>query len=158
MDLNGFDANEVEPQQSFEPLPAGWYTAEIIESKEKPTRKNPNNSYLELTLEIVEGEHKSRRLWERLNLNNDNQTAAQIAQRTLSSICHATGIMAPKNSEQLHYKKMAVRVIQKAGADGEVRNEIKQYKAVEGGQPIKAAPPKPSAPEKKAPPWQRKAG
>ena len=38
MDLQGFDANTVEPNTSFEPLPAGWYTCVITSSEEKPTK------------------------------------------------------------------------------------------------------------------------
>ena len=158
MDLNGYNAEDHEPTQSFEPIPAGWYVAEITKSEEKATRKNPNNSYLELELEIMEGEFKGRRLWARLNLNNDNEKAVEIAQRELSAICHAVGVLAPKNSEQLHYKKMAVRVTQKADQNGEMRNEVKGYRAIEGAAPAPTKPTAPTTPAKQAPPWQRKAG
>ena len=76
--LNGFDANEVEPTTTFEPLPAGKYLAAITESEMKPT-KSGSGSYLQLTFTILEGEYKNRVLWARLNLNNPNATAVKIA-------------------------------------------------------------------------------
>ena len=36
--LNGFDANEVDPATSFDPIPAGKYLAVIAESEMKATK------------------------------------------------------------------------------------------------------------------------
>ena len=38
MQLNGFNAAEVEPTTEYVPLPAGWYKAVVTESEEKPTK------------------------------------------------------------------------------------------------------------------------
>ena len=71
--LSGFDANRVEPSTDFDPLPAGKYLAVITDSEMKPTKAGTGN-YLELTFEIIEGQHKGRRAWARLNLINGNET------------------------------------------------------------------------------------
>ena len=47
MNLNGFDANTVDPQESRDPIPAGWYKCAITASEEKPT-KAMTGSYLQL--------------------------------------------------------------------------------------------------------------
>ena len=52
--LNGFDANHVEPTGNFEPIPAGKYQAAITESEMKPT-KNGGGSYLQVTFTITDG-------------------------------------------------------------------------------------------------------
>ena len=91
MELNGFNAATIEPAATYEPLPAGNYSAVIVESEEKPT-KAMTGSYLQLGLEIVEGQYAGRKLIDRLNLNNPNQIAVDIAQRTLSAICHARAL------------------------------------------------------------------
>ena len=96
-DLNGFNANEVEPSASFEALPAGKYLAAITDSEMKPT-KNGSGSYLQLTFTILEGDCKGRVVWARLNLVNPNQTAVKIAQSELSAVCRAAGVMTPKDS------------------------------------------------------------
>ena len=41
--LNGFDANQVEPTASFDPIPAGKYLAAITESEMKPTTMSTTN-------------------------------------------------------------------------------------------------------------------
>lgn len=151
MDLHGFDASTVEPQQSLEPLPAGWYRAVITDSLEKPT-KAQTGSYLQMTVEVIEGQHQGRKVFERLNLNNPNQTAVEIAQRTLSSICRAVGVMTPRNSADLHDKPFMVKVAVKPG-EGSYgpSNEIKEY-APQDKAPASDAPKAASS----TPPWKRK--
>jgi hypothetical protein len=150
MNLSGFDANTVEPTATYEPIPAGWYKAVFTASEEKPT-KAQTGSYLQLTAEVIEGEHRGRKLIERLNLNNPNSTAVEIAQRTLSAICRATGVMTPRDSSDLHDKPFMVQVKVKPG-DGNYgpSNEIGGYEAASGGAPT-AAPAASAA----TPPWKR---
>jgi hypothetical protein len=151
MDLHGFNAAEVEPNASYEPLPAGWYKAVITASEEKPT-KAQTGSYLQMTLEVIEGQHQGRKLIERLNLNNPNATAVEIAQRTLSGICRAVGILTPRTSYDLHDKPLMVKVKVKAG-EGQYgpSNEIVEY-----APPEKATAPAPAAASGGAtPPWKR---
>ena len=59
--LNGFNANEVDPALDFEPIPAGKYLAIISASEMKPT-KPCDGSYLELQFHVIEGEYKGRLL------------------------------------------------------------------------------------------------
>ena len=69
--LNGFDANNVDPATDFEPIPAGKYLAVITDSEMKPT-KSGSGHYLELTFQVIDGPFKNRLLWSRLNLDNPN--------------------------------------------------------------------------------------
>lgn len=139
MNLNGFDANSVEPNASMDPLPAGWYKAVFTASEEKPT-KAQTGSYLQLTAEVIEGEHHGRKIIERLNLNNPNSTAVEIAQRTLSGICRAIGVMTPRDSSDLHDKPFMVKVAVKPGSgDYGPNNEIKSYEGVRVGSAPAAA-------------------
>ena len=95
-----FDANSVEPS-NFDVFPAGKYLAQIIASEMRPT-KDGRGQYLFLELDILEGQFAGRKLFDRLNLVNDNPDTVDIATRTLSSICRATGQIQVKDSEQLH--------------------------------------------------------
>jgi hypothetical protein len=149
--LNGFNASEVEPTSSFEPLPAGKYLAAITESEMKPT-KNGGGSYLQLTFTILEGEHKDRVLWARLNLNNPNATTVKIARSELSAICRAVGIMQPRDSVELHNIPLRITVkLKKRDDNGELSNEIKGYepKSAAVGQPQQAPV------SDNTPPWKR---
>jgi hypothetical protein len=94
MDLTGFNALEIEPATLYEPLPADWYKVVITDTEEKPT-KAQTGSYLQLTIEVIEGNHAGRKVFDRLNLKNPNSVAVQIAQSSLSSICRAVGVNEP---------------------------------------------------------------
>lgn len=130
--LGGFDASQVEPTRAFEPVPAGKYVAVIVASEFKPT-KSGTGQYLELRLQIVDGEHKGRQFWERLNLQNPNPTAVENAKGTLSAICRAVGVMAPQDSAELHDHPIQIKIVCKKDAGtGEIRNEIKGYEKLGG--------------------------
>jgi hypothetical protein len=151
--LNGFNAAEVEPRSAFEPLPAGEYEAIIEESEEKPT-KDGRGSYLQLVVQVVAGDHKGRKLWARLNLNNPSQQAVEIARAELSAICRAVGVMNPQDSGELHNKPLVVAVKVRE-YQGEYQNEIKGWKSVRPNTAaIGGAAPKPAA-AKPAAPWKR---
>ena len=151
--LNGFNAAEVEPQSSMEPIPAGWYTCIITDSEFKPTKKG-NGEYLQLRLDVIDGENEGRVLFDRLNLSNPNQTAVDIAQRQLSAICRAIGVMTPQDSADLHDKPIKVKVkIRPAGNGYEASNEVSAYDSAEGaGAPTQQAAPASNAGKK---PWQK---
>ena len=149
-DLGSFDANQVEPNTDFEPIPAGKYVAIITESELKPT-KSGNGHYLELTFQIVEGEYANRNVWARLNLDNPNKQAVQIARGQLSAICRAVGVLQPKDSVELHNLPLVVHVKCKKRQDtDEISNEVKGFSRKEG-----TAPPVPQA-QDNTPPWARR--
>ena len=149
-DLRGFDANQVEPTAALDPIPAGKYPAVITESEMKPT-KTGAGSYLQLTFQIIDGDYKNRVLWARLNLDNPNATAVKIAQAELSAICRAVGVLAPRDSTELHNLPLVIHVRCKKRTDtGEISNEIRGYSKKE--QPAVSAAP---ATTNSTPPWKR---
>lgn len=128
--INNFDARQVEPMGEYSPVPAGDYTAVISSSEEKPTKDN-TGSYIEIWFEIIDGQQKGRKVVSRLNLNNKNQTAVDIAKRELSSICHAVNVLSPRDSSELHNLPMSIKVVVTPGTGNYgPGNEIKAYKAV----------------------------
>ena len=143
--LQGFDATQVEPQEEMDVLPAGKYAALISGSEMKPTKAG-TGSYLELTFQIIEGKHQNRLLWSRLNLNNPNSTAVEIARRELSAICRAVGVLVPTDSSELHNKPLEITVKVKNRSDtGEPTNEIGGYKKREKpGSQFEPSTPAPS--------------
>ncbi|MCP4300831.1 MAG: DUF669 domain-containing protein [Gammaproteobacteria bacterium] len=150
--LNGFDANQVEPADDLEPIPTGKYIAVITDSEMKPTKSGTGN-YLQLTFQIVEGEYANRLLWVRLNLDNPNATAVQIARRELSSICRSVGVLVPTDSADLHNLPCMIHVRVKRRSDtGELQNEIKGYSKKDAvAQPIAAS----EVGNSSDPPWKR---
>lgn len=128
VDLSGFDANQVDPNEGFSAIPAGDYEVIIIDSSMKPTKAN-DGEYLELKLQILNGPHQNRTLVDRLNLKNKNDMAVQISKRTLSAICRAVGVMTPESSGELHNKPLVAVVKTRKDDDGNMQNDVKGYKA-----------------------------
>lgn len=170
-----FDANSVEPS-NFDVFPAGKYLAQIVSSEMRPT-KDGRGQYLFLELDILEGQFAGRKLFDRLNLVNDNPDTVDIATRTLSAICRATGQMQVKDSEQLHLIPLIadVRVRPPKGQYGE-SNSIRYLPRNAAAAPATRAPvayasapapatapapqPQPATPVAPAAgglPWQRQA-
>ena len=151
-DLSGFNANEVEPQTGFEPIPAGKYLAAIVASEMKPT-KNGKGHYLEMRFQLLEGEHKNRTLFARLNLDNPNETAVEIAQRELSAICRAVNCMTPQDSTELHDIPLTVAIkCVKRKDNGEITNEIGGYSS---RNEVTTATSSSEGNSDSAPPWKR---
>ena len=159
-DLRGFDAQTVEPNDSFDPIPNGDYLCIITASEMKPTKAG-DGAYLELEMQVLEGQYQGRKLWDRLNLNNANDTTVKIAKGTLSAICRAVGVLQPKDSCELHDLPMLVKVACKKRDDtDELTNVVKSYKKRDGASsPVTAAAPVAplaNSPAKSAsPPWKR---
>ena len=154
-----FNAEEVEPSSSFDPIPAGWYTAIISNSEMKATRDG-YGEYLSLTLQIIEGQYENRLVFARLNLKNANDKAVDIARKDLAAICRAVGVMSPQASEELHDIPLMIKVkVRPASGEYEASNDIGGYKAVEGANltPAPKAASKPQTPPPAATkkPWQK---
>ena len=73
----GFNAASVEPSTPMDVLPKGKYLCMAIASELKPTRNN-TGEYLQITFEVLEGNYKGRKIFERLNIRNSNKTAEDI--------------------------------------------------------------------------------
>lgn len=136
-----FDANQVAPNTGYEPVPEGWYNVAISESEMKPT-KDGNGAYLQLKMSIIDGPHTGKPIFVRLNLQNQNQTAVDIAYGELSAICHATGVYQVADSSQLHGIPFQVKVNVRKSTDDKGNsiesNDVKAYKDAAGNEPGKA--------------------
>ena len=150
-DLNGFNANEIEPTAPFEPLPAGTYVAVITDSEMKATKKG-DGSYLQFEFTVIEGDCQGRKVWDRLCINHPNDLTQKIAQGNLSAICRAVGVMQPRDSAELHNIPLQIAVKCKKREDnGEFTNEIKGYAAREAA----ASQPQQAPVTNSTPPWKR---
>src|SRR5690606_3814841 len=90
--------------------------------------KNGKGEYLQIEFEVIEGPHKGRKVWDRLTLKHPNEQTVQIARGTLSAICRAVNVMAPKDSIELHNLPLIISVGCKNRDDnGEPTNVIKGY-------------------------------
>lgn len=158
--LGNFDASQIDPSNNFDPVPAGEYLTVIVASEAREARSGKGR-YLSLELEIVDGPYRGRKLWDNINLWHENPTVREIAQRTLSQICHAVGVLQPQDSAELHGKPLVAIVRVEDDKQYGPRNVIKGYKSAGGQAAQPAAPgippaqPQPAQPQAAAvPPWQ----
>jgi hypothetical protein len=148
--LDGFDAAQHE-STGFDPLPPGLYTAIVESSEEKATKAN-NGKYLKLTLQVVDGEYKGRKIFSNINIENQNPTATAIGLAELADLCRATGVLRPKDSCELHNIPVTIKVaIEKRKDTGEEQNRIKKYAPRQKA----ATTTQPTAASSKTPPWKR---
>jgi len=144
------------PRPDREPLPRGMYPVIVIDSSIKLTRAG-NGQYLELVLQVVDGPHSGRRLWDRLNVSNPNKTAEDIAKRQLQELCLAAGVSNLTDTEQLHDIPVLADVdIDRKEPD---RNRVQGYASTSASnsQAARPAAPAPTATVKPAArPWERK--
>ncbi len=150
--LAGFDASKVEPND-FGIIPVGDYEACIVNSEMKPT-KDGQGQYLNLEIQIVGGQYQNRKLFEKLNLVNKNETAVTIAKGTLSAICRAVGVLTPNDSTDLHNKTFRISVgAKKSDYSGEMENKIKSFKPRAAGPVVQDQPTLQTAGATTGKPW-----
>jgi len=153
MRLDGFNAGSVEPAKPRTTLPAGKYKCVITSSGEQPT-KAMTGTMLKLQLQVIDGPHQGAMLFDQLNLNNPSATAMEMAQRTLSAICHAVGVIMPQDSSDLHNKPLMVVVRLENSKDYGAQNKVSGYEPCEGGAAAPVATTPAAAPSN-IPPWKR---
>lgn len=104
-----FDASKVEPNSGSDPLPAGTYTVAVESAVVKPTKDN-TGSYILVTYQVIDGTHKSRKVFDRITLENANADAVSIGRRDLSSLGRATGVLTPQDSGDFVGKCLSITV------------------------------------------------
>ena len=151
MPIIDFDASTYDkPVSSFEPLPPGDYLA-IVASSEAKVTKSGTGEYVEFVLNIMDEPYKGRKIWERLNIHNENKVAEDIARGALNAMSDACGVALLKDTNQLHDIPMTITLA--LDRKDPTRNSVRGYKKVAGSKPaaVKAASSAGVAKQ----PWQR---
>ena len=113
--------------------------------------KTGNGEYLEITFQIIEGNHTGRKIWNCLNIKNKSEIASKIARQQLASICKAIGLMNPQDTSELLDKPIVITV--RLDKQDATRNKITAYASSDGTHAeIVEEQPNPVAKKK---PWQK---
>lgn len=125
-----FDATQVQPQDSFSPIPAGSYIVQIEETEIKATKLG-TGQMLKYKARVLDGQYTNRVIFGQINIVNQNPEAEKIGQRQLSALCHATGVLKLNDTQQLHNKPIKVKVKIKIDASGKYddSNEITAFES-----------------------------
>ena len=148
---------------SFEPVPAGWYTASITSAELRNT-KSGTGEYIAIRYDITGPTHQGRVVFGNLNIRNASPKAEEIGLSQLGEIMKATGIARVSDTDQLVGLNLQVKLSIGTSEQYGDKNEVKGFRASAGGSPAAQSFPKASAPAaqqaapaaKAAPPWARK--
>ena len=154
MSAINFDINELPQSTSnFEPLPPGWYTVSIKDAQLKDT-KDRTGQYI--AIQYVTD--KNRTVFGNLNIRNGNPKAEEIGRSQRGELMRSVGLTRVTDTDQLIGASLQIKLSIREAANGyEASNDVKGYKAIEGGMmPTIAPAAAPAAPAKAAPPWAKK--
>ena len=142
---------------SFEPLPAGWYTAKITEAVVTPTKAG-TGEYIKMRLDVTGPTHEGRVVFCNINVKNPNPTAEEIGRGQLKAIMLAMGLPRIKDTDQLIGGAVQIKLNIKHDEQYGDSNEVKAFKSIEGSMPPapKKAPASSGAPASNGnPPWAK---
>ena len=152
-----YAVKDIPEQDSFDPIPAGWYNARITEAEVKSTKAG-TGSYIKVRYDITGPTHQGRVIYGNINLSNPNQQAEQIGIQQLGSLARAIGLEVISDSDQLINRDVQIKLSVKKDTSGQYNdsNDVKGFKAVDGAMP--SMPTGGAAPTGKAatPPWAAK--
>lgn len=138
-----FNANQYEPSTGgYEVLESGTYSVQITNSEVKATRKG-DGYMLVLTMTCIDPQFSGKRLMARLNIQNPNPQAVEIAYRELSAISHVVGVLQWQDTQQLHGRPFKVKVEKVTRNDDPTKfsNNITGYMDYAGNPPTTAGAP-----------------
>ena len=132
-----FDTSTVEKRENnYELLPAGWYTAQVIESEIVPLKKTPDGKALKLTFEVLSDGYRNRKVWARLNVRHPGSSQSeQIAQQQLRELCDSIGLARMLDTVELHNKPVQIKVKVRKSDDPqhEDQNDVTGFKSLGAG-------------------------
>lgn len=114
------------PGASTSLVPAGRYNVQIVGSDLLPTKEG-SGQYIVFEMVVLDGPQQGRKLFDRLNIVNRNPQAVEMANRTLASICRATGRAGVGETSELHDIPFVLDVsVKSQGGFGET-NTLRYY-------------------------------
>ena len=159
-----FNADDLPQGNTYEPLPAGWYTATIADAELKTT-KDGSGQYIKVRYDITGPTHQGRVVFGNLNIKNASAKAEEIGRQQLGELMRAIGLARVTDTDQLIGGSLQIKLDVRAATEQyPAQNEVRGFKAITGSAPTFAAPaaspaasaPAASAPAKAAPPWAKK--
>ena len=138
---NAYDPN-AEAATEYALIPPGEYVAQIDQCEEQPiSGKSDKGECYNFTWRILDGDYEGRLLWQRISLKarnmNNLDKVIQIANSQFAAIRRGTGVMSPRNTDELLGIPCLIKVKVKNDKTGQYdpQNEITSVKPLDGGAP-----------------------
>jgi hypothetical protein len=148
-----FNSSGFSADASRDPLPAGVYVARILEASFTPL-KSGNGHGVNITYEVIEGQHSKRRVWSSLNVIHSNPEAQRIAQSDLKKLCNACGGLTVTDATTHVLIGKVLRIKLKIRVDSQYgdKNAVIGYEAAPGNV-VPASVAMPVTALQRAVPW-----
>ncbi len=146
MNFDELNLSTVQAAGSIQPLPAGEYLGTIVEANDEAgeTRDGVPTRAVSVRVDISEGEHQGRRIYDRLIVVHPTEIAQQIGRSRLKSLIEAAAPGAKTSAELIGKTVLASVKVAPRKDTGEMRNEVRAYRR---GQ-VSTPPPPPPPPQK----------
>ena len=149
----GYDTSEYKASAGFEALPTDDYNL-VITDTEKVENKKLNGHQLKVTVEVLDGPMKGRKVFPSFNIWHHDEKPRQIGREQFNSVVAAIGITAPRNHEDIRGGRLTARVTKTEDPKYGEGNDIKSYKPyVASAAPSNAAPSAPAPAAASGKPW-----
>jgi len=139
--------SQTETQDTFKPIPPGWYISTIIDSEIKQGAKG---AYIRWTFEV---DNFPNKVWEIMSLNNEGEAVGLKKLKTLAVVSGHPDPNFIRDTEEFHGKRCQIRLKIEEDPTGayDPKNKIAGFKPMNGGsvqQPSKQAQkPQPIQPQ-----------
>lgn len=124
----GYDTASYEPDAPLEAIPPGDYMLAVKDSEMKESKKDRDNQYLQVTIEVIDGEYQGRLIFDRFNIINKNTVAEEIGRKQLAALCEAAlNKRDIKDSNELHFRPFIGTVDVEKSEGYNPKNVVKRY-------------------------------
>lgn len=151
------NVNELpESNNSYDPLPQGWYDVNIKGAELKDTKAG-TGQYIAVQYDVLGPTHQGRVVFGNLNIRNPNPKAEEIGRQQLGELMRAIGLTTVQDTDQLIGGQLSIRLAVRKSEDYGDSNDVKGYKALSGGvKPAQNSITPAQKPAASSAPWAKK--
>lgn len=155
-----YEADQLPQSSGYDPLPAGWYSANITGAELKNTKAG-NGQYIAVRYDITGPSHQGRVVFGNLNIKNPNPKAEEIGRQQLGEIMRAIGLTKVTDTDQLIGGSLSIKLDVRKSEEYGDSNDVKGFKSLTGSMPTMPATAAPaeapaSTTKAAAPPWAKR--
>jgi len=134
---------QTQTQDTFKPIPPGWYNSSIIDSEIKEGAKG---AYIRWTFEVDGFPNK---IWEIMSLNPDGEAVGLKKLKTLAVVSGHPDPNFIRDTEEFHGRRCQIRLKIEEDPTGayEPKNKISAFKPANGGAVPQPQNPQPIRPQ-----------
>lgn len=149
-----FDTTNLPATNTYDLIPAGWYTATITEADLREA-KSGAGQYIKLRFDVIGPTHQGRVVFTNINIRHQNLKAEEIGRRQLGALIRAIGLPRVSDTDELVGHTVQIKVtVQPESALYPASNEVRGYKPVPSAARPTPTMPQPAMPQHQAAPTQ----